>query len=104
MSVALTSKESYSKHVSSGNKLRQRQAIMNEVYADNNEPMYRYEGSLTRRELSQLTGLDRGDIAGRVNKLIKDGLLVDKGTVKCSKTGKTVGLVGLPEKQGELYD
>jgi hypothetical protein len=60
------------------------------------------QGGVTRREIAWLTNFELGATAGRVNKLVKDGLLVDKGTVKCSTTGRMVGLVGLPEKQGEL--
>jgi len=95
--TANTSKESYIQHISSGNKLRQRQAIMNFFeFMDSG-----FKGS-TRRRLASLMDMELGATAGRVNLLIKDGLLVDKGTVKCSTTGRMVGLVGLPEKQGEL--
>jgi len=99
--TALTSKESYSQHVSSGNKLRQRQAIMETVKEG---AKFWFPKGMTRRQIAYHLDYELGATAGRVNLLIKDGLLVDKGTVKCSTTGKTVGLVGLPEKQGELYD
>ncbi len=102
MSVALTSKESYSQHVSSGNKLRQRQIILEVIEELSDNWVFKAQGGITRRELAMATGFELGATAGRVNKLIKDGLLVYKGTVKCSTTGRMVGLVGLPEKQGEL--
>ena len=101
--TANTSKESYSQHVSSGNKQRQRALILEEISAQSSGFDYLFQGGgLTRRQISNITGIELGATAGRVNLLIKDGLLVDKGTVKCSTTGRMVGLVGLPEKQGEL--
>jgi len=95
--VAHTSKAAYQHHVSSGNKQYQRMVIMERFHSDSISNLYRKGGSLTRREVSRLTGFELGATAGRVNLLIKDGLLVDKGTVKCSTTGRMVGLVGLPE-------
>ncbi len=100
--TANTSKESYSQHVSSGNKLRQRQAIMDKVEFFMTFGMYQKQGGVTRRQLANATDIELGATAGRVNKLVADGLLVDKGAAKCSTTGRMVGLVGLPEKQGEL--
>lgn len=100
--TANASKESYSQHVSSGNKQRQRQVIMDKVEYFMSFGKYKNEGGVTRRLLSTSTGFELGATAGRVNLLIKDGLLVDKGTVKCYTTGRMVGLVGLPEKQGQL--
>lgn len=96
--TASTSKAAYSEHVSSGNKQRQREVIMDVI----EDLQGYYVDGMTRRRIAWLCEFELGATAGRVNKLIKDGLLVDKGTVKCSTTGKTVGLVGLPEKQGEL--
>lgn len=72
MSVALTSKESYSQHLSSGNKLRQRQVILNHM---NMMIAFGHDGA-TRRQVADVTGIELGAAAGRVNKLIKDGLLV----------------------------
>jgi hypothetical protein len=102
MSVAFTSKESYIQHVSSGNKLRQRKIIIDTVKQRVLSCDYKNQGGLTRRQLSTATGFELGATAGRVNKLVADGLLVDKGAAKCSTTGRMVGLVGLPEKQGQL--
>ena len=100
--TASTSKAAYSEHVSSGNKHLQRMVIMKHVSNFYNAPRYEDQGGFTRRQIAKATGFELGATAGRVNLLIKDGLLVDKGTTKCTTTGKTVGLVGLPEKQGEL--
>jgi len=95
--VAHTSKAAYSQHVSSGNKQYQRQAIMREIEFSKDLHTYYFQGGLTRRQIAFITNFELGATAGRVNLLIKDGLLVDKGTVKCSTTGRMVGLVGLPE-------
>ena len=102
MSVALTSRESYSQHVSSGNKLSQRDAIMDKINIAKDHKTYQVQGGLHKRKIQFFTGFEIGATAGRVNLLVKDGLLVDKGTIKCWTTGQTVGLVGLPEKQGQL--
>lgn len=102
--TAQTSRDSYSQHVSSGNKQRQREVILETVEALASHWIYLAQEGMTRRQIAEYTGFELGATAGRVNLLIKDGLLVDKGTVKCSTTGRMVGLVGLPEKQGELYD
>ncbi len=53
----------------------------------------------TRRELARKTKLETSAVAGRVNKLVADGLLVEDGTLTCTVTGKNVGAVKLAEKQ-----
>ena len=58
--------------------------------------------SVTRRQIANGLGWDTGSAAGRVNELVDMDYLVKLGTVRCSKTDVMVGLVGLPEKQGEL--
>ena len=100
--TASTSKAAYSEHVSSGNKLRQREEILEAVKELSSNWIYKTQGGMTRRQVAQYTGFELGATSGRVNKLVADGLLVDKGAAKCSTTGRMVGLVGLPEKQGEL--
>jgi hypothetical protein len=105
--VAPTSRAAYQHHVSSGNKQRQRQLILVAVkVALEWGFLFGLKGSdgLTRRQIAEFADIELGATAGRVNLLIKDGLLVDKGATKCSTTGRMVGLVGLPEKQGEMYD
>ena len=95
--VAHTSKAAYQHHVSSGNKQFQRQVIVSRMEKNSLCPVFREEKLLTRRELSNLTGFSLGDVAARVNKLVKDELLVECGKTRCATTDKLVGLVGLPE-------
>ena len=56
----------------------------------------------TRRQIAKGLDWDTGSAAGRVNELVDMNYLVKCGTVKCPKTGNTVGLVCLPEMQGEM--
>ena len=56
----------------------------------------------TRRQIAKGLDWDTGSAAGRVNELVAMTYLVECGSMKCSKTGNTVGLVRLPEKQGQL--
>jgi len=95
--VAHTSKAAYQHHVSSGNKLMQREAIVDAIKRHQLGATYQDQGGLTRRQIAGVTGFELGATAGRVSKLVSDGLLVDKGAAKCSTTGRMVGLVGLPE-------
>jgi len=53
--------------------------------------------SATRRDIALGLEWDTGSAAGRVNELVDMGYLVRLGTVRCPKTDKMVGLVGLPE-------
>ena len=92
--MAQTSVTAYHDHVASGAKLKQREAIMDYMEG---------KGPATRRQIARNLEFELGATAGRVNKLVADGLLIDRGTIKCSTTNKTVGLVGLPETQGELF-
>ncbi len=85
--VAEQSIEAYHKHVKSGEKLKQREAIL-AALRNNNEPM-------TRRQLAKYLDFELGATAGRVNKLIDDGLLEACGYIKCNVTNRTVGLVRL---------
>ena len=52
----------------------------------------------SRRELSQLTTLETSAVAGRVNKLVADGLIVSAGEMKCPVTRRTVEALKLPLK------
>lgn len=56
----------------------------------------------TRREIAKALDWDTGSIAGRVNELVEIGALTECGTTKCKRTGKTVGVVCLPEFQFSL--
>lgn len=60
-------------------------------------------GPATRRGLSERTGFELGAICGAVNKLIKDGVLVDWDLVQCPTTRQRVHLVRLAPGQGELF-
>jgi len=96
MTVSSTSKQAYAEHVNSGQKLKQREAIMECIRNQRTEPTLIDKGGFTRRNIAEVLGFELGATAGRVNKLVKDGLLVEAGTTKCSVTNKTVGLVRLP--------
>ena len=90
MSVAETSKMSYYDHVNSGKKLKQREAIVKFM---SDSPF----SALTRRDLATFLKFELGATAGRVNKLISDGILEECGTTKCGVTNKTVKMVRLTE-------
>ena len=86
MSIALTSREAYEDLKASGKERTQRGKILGAVLA------FQARG-ITRREISQLTGLELGAVAGRVNDMVTDGLLREDGTVVCGTTQKSVGVV-----------
>lgn len=88
MSVSPQSIEAYNQHVNSGAKQSQREQIHEYVYI---------HGDVTRRYIAKGLGFELGAVSGRVNKLLLDGLLEDAGTIRCSTTGKTVGLVRIPK-------
>lgn len=60
-------------------------------------------GAVTRRQIAKALEWDTGSAAGRVNELVALGKLEEIGTVKCPKTGKTVGLVCIPTGQASLF-
>ena len=93
--VAITSIESYHQHVNSGAKVKQREAILAYMAG---------KGPATRRQIANRLDFELGATAGRINKLVKDGLLIEMGTMKCSTTNKTVGLVGIPVGQLNLLN
>lgn len=53
--------------------------------------------TLTRREISKITGIEPGAVAGRVNELIKTGKLTERGKRICKITGRLAKLVRLYE-------
>jgi len=57
----------------------------------------RQGSAVTRRQIAAMTGLELGAVAGRVNGLIKDEVVVEVGTVKCDTTNKTVKTLQLAE-------
>lgn len=81
--VAQTSIESIHQHRESGKSITQKQIII-DCFKQFNNPI------LTRREISNLTKIELGAVSGRVNSLIKDGVLTECGTITDRKTGKTV--------------
>jgi hypothetical protein len=52
----------------------------------------------TRRQIAGMTGLETSAVAGRVNELIADGVMVGDGVIKCPITGRTVEAVKLSGK------
>lgn len=57
--------------------------------------LYQHHGNLTDRLASDLLGWYPSQVAARRNDLIKQRQIVDKGTVRDSKTNKTVKVWGL---------
>jgi len=50
----------------------------------------------SRRELASLTGIELCSVTGRVNELMRKGLIVEGPQRKCRITGKTVWPVRMP--------
>lgn len=81
MTVAETSIAAYHEHRDSGKVGKQAQTIL-----DRMRPGWGY----SRRELAMVTGLELSSICGRVNELLKIGMLEEQHPRKCGVTGKTV--------------
>ena len=63
-----------------------------------------HSNGLTRRQLSNVTGIELGAVAGRVNALVADEVVTESGQVECHFTKKTVKLIKpVVEVQGELF-
>jgi hypothetical protein len=56
----------------------------------------------SRRQLATMTGLETSAVAGRVNELLSDGLLLVCGFIRCPLTHRTVEAIKLAEKQMDL--
>jgi len=56
-----------------------------------------------RSVMFNLGQLDPNACRPRISELIAKGVLEEKGKVTCPITGRTVRLVGLPEKQIEVF-
>lgn len=83
MSVAQTSIEAHSDGQQSGRFANQRVQISLAL---------RVAGTpMTRREISQVTKIEPGAVAGRVNELIKIGYLKQVGRRKCHVTNRLAG-------------
>ena len=82
--------------------LGKRQTAVMEAYRD-----FGHGAILTDRQVYEsVTANRRGEmnfVRPRITELIKKGLLEEKGTTKDHVTGRTVRLVGLPEKQVEAF-
>jgi predicted ArsR family transcriptional regulator len=50
---------------------------------------------MTRRELSVATGIEPGAVAGRVNQLVKDGLVQETEKRRCRISGRLAKVVEL---------
>ena len=94
--VAHTSKAAYSQHVSSGNKQKQLEHVIDKIKQHVLSCDYQTQGGLSRRQISVITGIELGAVAGRVNKLVKLDLLIEHGKIKDLLTNRMVGLVRLP--------
>lgn len=56
----------------------------------------------SRRQLATMTGLETSAVAGRVNELVEDHILIVCGHIRCPITNRTVEAVKLADKQMEL--
>ena len=88
MNVAQTSIEAYKHHVESGAVSKQASYILQSMLPD---------ADYSRRELAKLTSLDLSSVCGRVNELIKIGLLTEGETRLCKVTNKKIHPVKLPK-------
>jgi len=94
--VANTSRLAYEELISSGKALTQRAKILGKLI--------KHPDGYTRRQLSYVTSIELGAVAGRVNALIEDGLVDASEEVECHVTHKTVKLIKpIVEVQGELF-
>ncbi len=93
--IAETSLLAYQRLVRSGAESTQRAKILAAIIST---------GGATRRQLAEITCLELGAVAGRVNALLVDGLIEQAGTVRDKKTGVHVQKVApiLQATQGEL--
>ena len=94
MTVRDTSLEAFQKLKASGKYATQGAAVTGCV---------ELVGPATRRGLAERTGFELATICGAVNKLIKDGVLVDWELVQDPKTRQRVHLVQLAPGQRELF-
>ena len=91
--VRAISIEAYAKHIESGKQATQWMKI------------YAFLGSqlpCTRSEISRFTGIRMSSVCGRVNELIKGGLIQEHGRRQCDVTSEPAHPVGIkpqPPKQ-----
>ena len=84
--------EAYERHIASGKALTQWQTIYGFLKAHR---------PVTRAELSDMTGIRLSSVCGRVNELIKAGLIEEYERRKCRSTKEPAHPIGL--SQGELF-
>lgn len=95
MTVARTSRQAYEELIASGKAATQRGLIL--------KAMLRFTQGLSRRSLARVTGLEINAVCGRVNELVKDGVLREDREVRCVVTGKMVSVVEpVLEQQQEM--
>jgi predicted transcriptional regulator len=100
MTVRSISIEAYNRHIESGKRWTQWMKIYRYLY--DSWPM-RY----TRSEISDKTGMRLSSVCGRVNELIKAGMLEEGGRHECRITKEqahTVTLKVSDPRQGGLFD
>ncbi len=80
--------------------ISKRQGIILDIYKDGSQ-------SYTDREILRLfhgsPHADLNIVRPRITELLEMGLLIEKGKTTCGWTKRTVRLVGLPEKQIEVF-
>lgn len=81
MTVANTSITAYSEHKNSGKVGRQASFVLKSMEQNKD---------YSRKELSKLTGIELSAICGRVNELLKTGMLIETTNRACEITNKTI--------------
>jgi DNA-binding MarR family transcriptional regulator len=62
------------------------------------------QGRCTRRMVAESLGMETSTVSARVNKLLKDGRIVETGYLKqCPITGKQVNWLMVTPAQAELF-
>lgn len=97
MTIRDTSREAYQQHRSSGHLQAQEQRVLDHLGAHPGR-------AFTRAELAQETGIRLSAICGRVNALVKLGLVVEPYRRQCTVTGSNAWAVRAVPVQRELFE
>ena len=91
MSVQQTSLESYSEHKKSGKADAQSLKVLSVIPVDSKFIKFStIPNGITDREIQKATGISISSVTARRNKLVKDGLVRERGRRKCHVTGTNV--------------
>lgn len=79
--MSFTRDNSYQEEVLSGRALTKRELVLKFITENN---------GISRRQISNGTGLYLSSVCARVNELLQEGKIKEEGTVVCHDTGKEV--------------